>query len=49
MLVPGHIVSLYVATGGVGGSALGSDEKEIILMVFVIIDDRTKKVSDLFN
>lgn len=48
MLVPGHVVSMYVATGGSGGLSLGSDEKEIVLLVFVIIDDRTQKVSQNF-
>lgn len=48
MLVPGHVVSMYVATGGSGGLSLGSDEKEIVLLVFVIIDDRTTKVSYIF-
>uniref|UniRef100_A0A336N0R6 CSON000256 protein n=1 Tax=Culicoides sonorensis TaxID=179676 RepID=A0A336N0R6_CULSO len=33
MLVPGHLVSLYVATCGASGQNLGSDEKEIILLV----------------
>lgn len=45
MLVPGHVVSMYLSTGGVSGASLGSDEKEIILLVYVIIDDRTSKVS----
>lgn len=49
MLVPGHVVSLYVATSGLGGSALGSDEKEIILLVYVIIDVQTTKVSLITN
>ena len=45
MLVPeGHIVSCYLATGGVGGSQLGTDEKEIICLVFGIIDVQTKEV-----
>jgi hypothetical protein len=45
MLVPGHVVSLYVATSGLPGAGLGSDEKEIILLVYVIIDVQTTKVS----
>lgn len=45
MLVPGHIVSCYLATGGVGGSQLGTDEKEIICLVFGIIDLQTKEVA----
>lgn len=45
MFVPGHVVSMYVATGGASGLLLGSDEKEIILLVFAIIDAATNKVS----
>ncbi len=45
MFVPGHVVSMYVATGGASGLSLGSDEKEIILLVFAIIDVVTNKVS----
>ncbi|KAJ6647674.1 RNA-binding protein fusilli [Pseudolycoriella hygida] len=43
MFVPGHVVSMYVATGGASGLSLGSDEKEIILLVFAIIDVVTNK------
>lgn len=45
MLVPGHLVSLYVATCGASGPNLGSDEKEIILLVYTIIDVQTARVS----
>lgn len=45
MFVPGHVVSMYVATGGASGLSLGSDEKEIILLVFAIVDVATNKVS----
>lgn len=45
MLVPGHVVSLYVATCGYNGAALGSDEKEIVLLIYVIIDVQTNNVS----
>ncbi|XP_070135336.1 RNA-binding protein fusilli isoform X2 [Drosophila bipectinata] len=38
MQVPEHIVSLYIATCGQNGPGLGSDEKEIILMVFVLLE-----------
>ncbi|GAB0087029.1 RNA-binding protein fusilli [Sergentomyia squamirostris] len=44
MLMPGHIVSLYVATCGAGGPGLGSDEKEIVLLVYVIIDASTTNI-----
>ncbi|KAH8320397.1 hypothetical protein KR067_002087 [Drosophila pandora] len=38
MQVPEHIVSLYIATCGQNGPGLGSDEKEIILLVFVLLE-----------
>ncbi|XP_063696115.1 RNA-binding protein fusilli isoform X1 [Culicoides brevitarsis] len=44
MLVPGHLVSLYVATCGASGPNLGSDEKEIILLVYTIIDVQTSRI-----
>lgn len=44
MLVPGHVCSLYLATGGSGGAALGSDEKEIVLLDCTIIDVSTNEV-----
>lgn len=44
MLVPGHVVSLYVATCGYNGAALGSDEKEIVLLIYVIIDVQTNNI-----
>lgn len=45
MLVPGHVCSLYVATGGANGPALGSDEKEIVLLDYSVIDVLTNVVS----
>lgn len=42
---PTHLVALYVATAGLQGNALGSDEEEIILMVYVLIDALQNKVS----
>lgn len=47
MLVPGHVCSLYVATGGANGPALGSDEKEIVLLDYSVIDVLTNEVSSL--
>lgn len=51
MLVPenrknGHIISMYLATCGANASLLGSDEKEIIYLVFGIIDLQNKEVSE---
>lgn len=48
MLVPGHLVSLYVATSGASGPNLGSDEKEVILLVYAIIEVQTARVSQYF-
>lgn len=41
---PTHLVALYVATAGLQGNALGSDEEEIILLVYVLIDALQNKV-----
>jgi hypothetical protein len=41
-----HVISMYLATSGAGGHLLGSDEKEIIYLVFGIIDLQNKEVSD---
>ncbi|XP_023033724.1 RNA-binding protein fusilli isoform X3 [Drosophila willistoni] len=44
MQVPERIVSLYVATCGQNGPGLGSDEKEIILLVYVLLDVATGQI-----
>jgi hypothetical protein len=41
----GHVISMYLATCGANGHLLGSDEKEIIYLVFGIIDLQNKEVS----
>ncbi|XP_074103071.1 RNA-binding protein fusilli isoform X2 [Cotesia typhae] len=41
---PSHLVVLYVATAGLQGNALGSDEEEIILIIYVLIDVLQNKV-----
>lgn len=38
------LVTLYVATVGLQGNALGSDEEEITLLVYVLIDELQNKV-----
>lgn len=48
-LSPKHVVSMFLATAGAGGHLLGSDEKEIIYLVFGIIDLQNKEVSDQTN
>lgn len=44
---PNHLVALYVATAGLQGNALGSDEEEITLLVYVLIDVLQNKVIPL--
>ncbi|EDW33656.1 GL11864 [Drosophila persimilis] len=44
MQVPEHVVSLYIATCGQNGPGLGSDEKEIILLVFVLLEVATGQI-----
>ncbi|XP_017033383.1 RNA-binding protein fusilli isoform X4 [Drosophila kikkawai] len=44
MQVPEHVVSLYIATCGQNGPGLGSDEKEIILLVFVLLEVTTGQI-----
>ncbi|XP_024938562.1 RNA-binding protein fusilli isoform X3 [Cephus cinctus] len=41
---PTHLVALYVATAGLQGDSLGSDEEEITLLVYVLIDALQNKV-----
>lgn len=45
MKVPHHYCVFYVATAGLQGNLLGSDEQEIILLIYVIIDSYVNKVS----
>ena len=42
---PTHLVALYVATAGQQGNALGTDEEEITLLCYVLIDALQNKVS----
>ncbi|XP_011179541.2 RNA-binding protein fusilli isoform X1 [Zeugodacus cucurbitae] len=44
MQVPEHLVSLYIATCGQNGSGLGADEKEIILLVYIILEANSGKI-----
>lgn len=45
MIGPQHICVVYVATAGLQGPLMGSDEQEIVLLIYVIIDAVQKKVS----
>lgn len=47
MQISEQVVALYVATCGQNGAGLGSDEKEIILLVYVIMDANTAQVSQV--
>lgn len=40
-----YVVALYVATAGLQGNTLGSDEEEITLLVYVLLDVLQNKVS----
>ncbi|XP_052902571.1 RNA-binding protein fusilli [Anopheles moucheti] len=44
MLLPGHVAVLHVTTCGQSGAGLGSDEKEIVLLIYVIIDVQTNNI-----
>lgn len=45
MIGPHHICVLYVATAGLQGPLMGSDEQEIVLLIYVIVDVIQNKVS----
>ncbi|XP_050293632.1 RNA-binding protein fusilli [Anthonomus grandis grandis] len=44
MTGPHHICVLYVTTGGLQGPLLGSDEQEIVLLIYVIVDVLQNKI-----
>uniref|UniRef100_A0AAG5DSX4 RRM domain-containing protein n=1 Tax=Anopheles atroparvus TaxID=41427 RepID=A0AAG5DSX4_ANOAO len=44
MLLPGHVVALHVTTCGQSGAGLGSDEKEVVLLIYVIIDVQSNNI-----
>lgn len=44
MLVPQHVCVLYLATAGLQGPAMGSDEEEVVLLIYVLIDVQQNKV-----
>lgn len=44
MIGPHHICVLYVATAGLQGPLMGSDEQEIVLLIYVIIDSVQNQV-----
>lgn len=44
MVGPHHICIVYVATAGLQGQLMGSDEQEIVLLIYIIIDVKQNKV-----
>lgn len=44
MLSTPYLCAFYVATAGLQGASLGSDEEEIVLLIYVIIDVTQNKV-----
>ncbi|KAK7584201.1 hypothetical protein V9T40_005164 [Parthenolecanium corni] len=44
MLGTPYLCAFYVATAGLQGASLGSDEEEIVLLIYVIIDMTQNKV-----
>lgn len=44
MIGPHQICILYVATAGLQGPLMGSDEQEIVLLIYVIVDVIQNKV-----
>lgn len=49
MIGPHHICVLYVATAGLQGPLMGSDEQEIVLLIYVIIDSIQNQVRNYCN
>ncbi|XP_030756360.1 RNA-binding protein fusilli isoform X2 [Sitophilus oryzae] len=41
---PNHVCVLYLATAGLQGALMGSDEQEIVLLIYVIVDVIQNKV-----
>ncbi|KAG8263369.1 regulation of RNA splicing [Homalodisca vitripennis] len=44
-----HLCVFYVATAGLQGNALGSDEEEIVLLIYVIIDIIQRTTATQYN
>lgn len=42
-----YLCALYVATAGHQGNLLGSDEQEIVLLIYVVVDMTTNTVSEI--
>ena len=48
MMEAPYLCVLYLTTAGQQGPALGADEEEIVLLVYVVIDMGQNKVNILF-
>lgn len=44
-----YLVVLFTATSGASGELLGSDEKELVQLVWQLVDIKTKKVSKSYS
>lgn len=44
-----YLCALYVATAGHQGNLLGSDEQEIVLLIYVVVDMTTNTVSETYE
>lgn len=42
-----YLCALYVATAGHQGNLLGSDEQEIVLLIYVVVDMTTNTVCEI--
>ena len=42
-----HLVVFHCTSSGLNGSDLGSDENEIVFLVYLIIDLQTKQVGNI--
>lgn len=42
---PSHYIGFHTVTSGNNGSDLGSDESDIVVLIFVVVDAKTKQVS----
>ena len=43
---PSHYVAFHSVTSGLNGPDLGSDESDIVLLVFIVVDAKTKQVGN---
>lgn len=44
-----YLAVLFTATSGASGELLGSDEKELVQLVWQLVDIKTKKVSKSYS